>query len=87
VASESFSEPGWQANGCEKSYALLDTKAEATTLIEEEEEELHDLAVNLHSLARAQNSINWQKSRLNWLKEGDANSKFFHGYMSSRRQG
>jgi hypothetical protein len=38
--------------------ALLDTKAEALALIEEEEEELHDLAVNLHSLARAQNSIN-----------------------------
>jgi len=32
-----------------------------------------------------QNSIQWQKSQLNWLKEGDANSKFFHNYMSNRR--
>jgi len=27
-----------------------------------------------------------QKSRMNWLQDGDANSKFFHGYMSNRRR-
>lgn len=48
--------------------------------------ELHDLTVNLHSMARIQNSINWQKSRMHWLREGDANSKKFHGCMSNRRR-
>jgi len=41
---------------------------------------------NLHSMARIENSIFWQKSRMKWLQEGDANSKFFYGYMSSRRR-
>jgi len=49
-------------------------------------EELHDLSVNLHSLARVQNCINWQKSRMNWLKEGDAYSKKFHDVMSKWRR-
>jgi uncharacterized protein HemX len=55
-------------------------------LSEEEVKELHELSVNLHSMARVQNSVNWQKSRMNWLQEGDANSKYFHGFMSNRRR-
>jgi hypothetical protein len=48
--------------------------------------ELHDLSVNFHSLARVQTSMNWQKARMNWVKEGDANSKFFHNVMSNRKR-
>jgi hypothetical protein len=48
--------------------------------------ELHDLSATLHSLVRVDNSMNWQKSRMKWLKEGDANSKFFHGCMNGRRR-
>jgi len=64
----------------------LDAKAKGTVLLEAEMEELHDLSVNMHSLARAQNSISWQKSRSHWIKEGDANTKNFHGHMSTRRR-
>jgi len=47
--------------------SILDTKGEVSTLLDEELEELHDLSVNLHSMARVQNSINWKKARMNWL--------------------
>jgi hypothetical protein len=55
-------------------------------LLDEEANELHELSVSLHSMARVQTSINWQKSRLNWLQEGDAESKFFHGVMSNQQR-
>ena len=66
--------------------SILDSKAELSALNEDELHEIRDLSVELHSMAKVQNSVNWQKSRLNWLKEGDANSKFFHGVMSGRKR-
>jgi exonuclease III len=66
--------------------SILDAKAEVSVLLEEELVELHDLFVNLHSMARLQNNVHWQKSRMHWLQEGDANTKFFHGCMSNRRR-
>lgn len=65
--------------------SVLYSKGETSVLHDDEIAELHDLSLNLHSLARAQNSISWQKSRLHWLHEGDANSKFFHEVMSNFR--
>ena len=66
--------------------SFLDTKGEEAELVEEETRELHDLSINLHSLSRVHTSMNWQKARMNWVKEGDANSKFFHNIMSSRQR-
>jgi hypothetical protein len=66
--------------------AILDAKGELLDLQDVEVRELHDLTVNLHVMARTQSSIQWQKSRMNCLKEGDANSKNFHGFMSNRRR-
>jgi hypothetical protein len=86
----------WHQNHCQNLEArcgmlkermsTLDIKGETTALAEEEEVELHELSIGLHSLSRIQTSKCWQQARLKWLQEGDANTKFFHGVMSSRRR-
>jgi hypothetical protein len=64
----------------------LDENEELSTLGEDEVEELRSLSAELDSLSRMHSSICWQQSGLNWLRKGDANSKFFHGTMSSHRR-
>jgi exonuclease III len=66
--------------------SALDLKGESDLLLDFEVEELHGLSENLFSLSRVNSSICWQQSRMQWLREGDANSKFFHGIMSNRRK-
>ena len=66
--------------------SVLDAKAEIVDLHETEATELQDLSVSLHSMARLQNSINWQKSRMNWFKVGMQIQKKNHNYMSHRRR-
>ena len=65
---------------------VLDLKGETVILCEEEIEELHDYTKELFSLSHINSSIRWQQSRIQWLREGDANTKFFHGIMSNRQR-
>jgi hypothetical protein len=67
--------------------SVLDLKGEEDSLSEVELEDLHGVTADLHSLSRLQASITWQQSRSRWLKEGDANSKYFHSLLASRRRG
>ena len=66
--------------------AELDDKGEDDELSAEEVHEMREVTHNLHSLSRVNTSIIWQQSRLHWLKEGDANSRYFHSVLFSRRR-
>ncbi|MCI50775.1 endonuclease/exonuclease/phosphatase family protein, partial [Trifolium medium] len=62
--------------------SVLDGKREVEDLTENEVEELHEITSDLHSLSLLHASISWQQSISWWLKEGDANTKYFHSILA-----
>ena len=66
--------------------ATLDGKGEIDALYADDCDELHEVSANIHSLSRLNTSICWQQSRNQWLREGDANTKYFHSILSTCRR-
>ncbi|MCH85381.1 endonuclease/exonuclease/phosphatase family protein, partial [Trifolium medium] len=84
----SFQVEGWggRIDSLKDRLSALDQKGEEEVLFEAELAELHGVTLDIHSLARRNASISWQQSRSLWLKEGDANSKYFHSVLAGRRR-
>jgi hypothetical protein len=66
---------------------VLDVKGEEEALSEAELEELQGISSDIYLLTQLNASICWQQSRSRWLKDGDANSRYFHSILASRRRG
>ena len=77
--------PG-KIEGLKNRLSKLDDQVDDGGLSVEELEEMRNITHDIHSLSRVSASITWQQSRSRWLKDGDANSKYFHSMLSSRRR-
>ncbi|CAJ2642053.1 unnamed protein product [Trifolium pratense] len=78
---------GWGGiESLKERLSVLDQKGEEEELTEVEFSELHGVTADIHSMSRLHASISWQQSRSLWLKEGDANSKYFHSVLAGRRR-
>ncbi|GKV29211.1 hypothetical protein SLEP1_g38157 [Rubroshorea leprosula] len=73
-----------QIEEAKDNIAKLDCKGELQQLTEEESSRKRDLLLNLWENIQKKEEMARQKSRMTWMKEGDANTSFFHRCIKSR---
>lgn len=65
----------------------LDVRGEIILLNDDEVRIRKEKFSTLWKLLKAKDSLVFQRSRVKWLKEGDANTKYFHNCLKARTSG
>ncbi|XP_019447347.1 PREDICTED: uncharacterized protein LOC109350578 [Lupinus angustifolius] len=68
-----------------KDVLSIDLEGEESSLPQEKVALRQSLIVDWWKFLKMKNSLLFQKSKSRWLKQGDANTKFFHASIRSRR--
>ncbi|GAU34591.1 hypothetical protein TSUD_15060 [Trifolium subterraneum] len=69
-----------------KEVERLDLKREEGSLVGNENEVQKDTLLELRHLLHSKDSLLFQQPRSRWLKEGDANTGYFHSCITSRKR-
>jgi hypothetical protein len=69
-----------------KEIELLDLKREGNDFVDSDNETQKNLILELRHLLHSKDSLLFQRSRSRWLKEGDANTGYFHSCVASRKR-
>ncbi|GKV19934.1 hypothetical protein SLEP1_g30130 [Rubroshorea leprosula] len=72
---------------CEDSIAAIDLKGEVTSLTEDDIQTRRDSFLELWKQQRIKEGMWRQKARKAWIKDGDANTKFFHRCVNEIKEG